>query len=285
MIDYDMLKNWSFEPREHVYDAKDVILYALGLSLGGRGSIDTDLRFVYEDGLQALPTFAAVLGYPGFWLKDPGTGVDWRQVLNGEQGLILHRPVAAQGHVVGRTRVQEIIDKGPGKGALIYTRRDVFDKESDALIATVTNTIFARANGGFGGTATAARPSVVLPQSAPDLSIDVKTLEQSALIYRLSGDYNPLHANPEVAKIAGYDYPILHGSATWGIAGYAVMRMVCDADPSRLRSFEARFSSPVYPGETIRTEIWRAGQGEAFFRCRALERDVTVLTNGTATFA
>lgn len=284
MIDYDTLKNWRFEPREHIYDKRDTILYALGLSLGGRDSITTDLRFVYEDHLECLPTFAGVLGYPGFWLKEPGIGIDWRHVLNGEQGLILHRPLAPEGHVVGRMRVEEIVDKGPGKGALIYTRRDVFDKSTETLVATVTNTVFARADGGFGGTATAARPGVTLPTTAPDLSLDTKTLEQSALIYRLSGDYNPLHADPEVARSAGYDHPILHGSATWGIAGYAVMRLVCDADASRLRTFEARFSSPVYPGETIRTEVWLSGQNQAFFRCRVMDRDVTVLTNGIATF-
>lgn len=284
MIDYEKLKAWPFEPREHVYTQRDTILYALGLSLGGKDSIATDLRFLYEENLQVLPTFAGVLGYPGFWLKDPETGIDWRKVLNGEQGLILHKPLAPEGRVIGRTRIDEIVDKGPGKGALIYTSRDVVDADSGTLIATVTNTIFARGNGGFGGTAKVTRPTHATPDTPPDMHLDVDTLDQSALIYRLSGDYNPLHADPAVAKSVGYDRPILHGAATWGIAGYAVIRLLCGADPTRLRSFETRFSSPVYPGEKIRTEVWRDGANKALFRCLVPERNVMVLTNGVVTF-
>lgn len=285
MIDYKKLKAWPFEPREHVYTRRDTMLYALGLSLGNWDSIEIDLRFVYEENLQCLPTFAGVLGYPGFWLKDPETGIDWRQVLNGEQGLVLHRPLKPEGRVIGRTRIDEIVDKGAGKGALIYTSRDVFDADSGELLATVTNTVFARGDGGFGGTAKVSRPAVSIPDRPADLQLDVKTLEQAALIYRLSGDYNPLHADPAVANGAKYPRPILHGAATWGVAGYAMVRMLCDADPSRLRTFDARFSSPVFPGETIRTEAWRDGPNSALFRCRTLERAVTVLTNGVATFA
>jgi acyl dehydratase len=285
MINYEKLKAWPFEPREHTYTRRDTMLYALGLSLGGHESIGVDLRFIYEENLQCLPTFAGVLGYPGFWLKDPATGIDWRQVLNGEQGLVLHRPLAPEGRVIGCTHVTEIVDKGPGKGALLYTSRDVFDAETDELIATVTNTIFARGDGGFGGTAKFTRPTVAIPDRPSDMHLDVRTLEQSALIYRLSGDYNPLHADPAVARAAGYTRPILHGAASWGLAGYAVVRLLCNADPTRLRTFDARFSSPVYPGESIRTEVWHDGLTRALFRCRVLERDVVVLTNGAVTFA
>lgn len=284
MIDYEKLKAWPFEAREHAYTRRDTMLYALGLSLGNWDSIETDLQFVYEENLQCLPTFAGVLGYPGFWLKDPATGINWRQVLNGEQGLVLHRPLKPEGRVIGRTRIDEIVDKGKGKGALIYTSRDVFDADSDELIATVTNTIFARGDGGFGGTATVSRSTAPTPDKPADLHLDVKTLEQAALIYRLSGDYNPLHADPEVAKGANYPRPILHGAATWGVAGYAVVRMLCGSDPSRLRTFDARFSSPVYPGEAIRTEVWRDGSNKALFRCSVPDRDVMVLTNGAVTF-
>lgn len=279
-IDYAALKAWPFEPKDHVYSARDTMLYALGLGLGGTEDRPGDLRFVYEDGLEVLPTFAGVLGYPGFWLKDPATGIDWTKVLNGEQGLILHRPLAPAGRVVGRTRIEEIVDKGPGKGALIYTIRDIFDADSDELIATVTNSIFARGDGGFGGGGTVDRVLPTVPASEPEVTFDMPTLRQAALIYRLSGDYNPLHADPAVARSVGFERPILHGAATWGIAGYALVMALCDGDPARFRRFDTRFSAPVYPGETIRTEIWRTGPGEAAFRCRVVERDVVVLTNG-----
>jgi acyl dehydratase len=284
-IVYETLKSWPFEPREHAYTQKDVILYALGLGVGGDPVSPEELRFVYEDGLQVLPTFAGVLGYPGFWLKDPATGIDWRQVLNGEQGMVLHRPLAPEGLVIGRTRIDEIVDKGPGKGALIYSSRDIVDAASQELIATVTNTIFARGDGGFGGTATVSRSLPPVPAGPADLVLDTPTLKQAALIYRLSGDYNPLHADPEVARSVGYPQPILHGAATWGIAGHALLRLLCQGDPARFRRFEARFSSPVFPGETIRTEAWRTGPGQASFRCRVPERDVVVLTNGILEYA
>lgn len=280
-IDYAALKAWPFEEKVHSYTAKDVMLYALGLGLGGDENTD-DLRFVYEEGLQVLPTFAGVLGYPGFWLKDPATGIDWKKVLNGEQGLILHRPLVPEGKVIGRTRVDEIIDKGAGKGALIHTSRDIVDAGTGALIATVTNTIFARGDGGFSGKPPAASQPQAAPVLAdqPDAALDFSTLRQAALIYRLSGDYNPLHADPAVAKTVGYERPILHGAATWGIAGYALLRLLCGGDPARFRRFDARFSSPVLPGDVVRTEVWRTGPGEAAFRCRVPARDVVVLSNG-----
>lgn len=120
-IDYLKLKSWPFPDLEHRYEAKDTILYALGVGCGGDPMDRSELPFVYEEGLKALPTMAVVLGYPGFWLKDPNTGVDWRKVLHGEQGLVIHKPLPATGTVIGRTRITEIIDKGPGKG-----RADLF---------------------------------------------------------------------------------------------------------------------------------------------------------------
>lgn len=280
-IDYEALKAWPFEPKDHAYEVRDTILYALGLGLGSDPVSAEELRFVYEADLQALPTFAGVLGYPGFWLKDPATGVDWRQVLNGEQGMVLHRPIPPAGRVIGRMRVDEIVDKGAGKGALIYTSRDIFEAGTESLIGTVTNTIFARADGGFGGSASVSKPRPAALTGTPDASLDIPTSPRAALIYRLSGDYNPLHADPEVARSAGYDRPILHGAATWGIAGYALLRLFCDGDPARFQSFEARFSSPAFPGDTIRTEAWRTGPGTVAFQCRVPERDATVLTAGS----
>jgi len=280
-IDYQKLKNWHFPDLEHRYEAKDTILYALGVGCGADPMDRTELPFVYEEGLKALPTMAVVLGYPGFWLKDPQTGVDWRKILHGEQGLVIHKPLPASGTVIGRSRVTEIVDKGPGKGALLYSDRQVFDKATGDLLATLTSTTFIRGEGGFGGPSGPAPEPHILPERAPDETVDLKTLPQAALIYRLSGDYNPLHADPDVAASAGFERPILHGLCTYAVAGRAILRACCGNDPARLRRFDLRFSAPVMPGETVRTEIWRDGS-RVSFRARVVERDIVVLNNGLA---
>ncbi len=181
--------------------------------------------------------------------------------------------------------IEEIVDKGAGKGALLYSRRDVRDKETGDLLASLRSTSFLRGDGGFGGPSGPTRPVHALPERAPDLVCDIATLPQAALIYRLSGDYNPLHADPEIAAVAGFPRPILHGLCTFGVAGHALLRTLCGYDPARLRRMEARFSAPVFPGETVRTEIWRDGPGRAGFRCRVLVRDAVVINNGLAEFA
>jgi acyl dehydratase len=239
-----------------------------------------DLRFVYEDGLVAFPTLAVVLGYPGFWLKNSDTGVDWRKILHGEQGLTLHAPLPASGRVIGRTRITEIVDKGD-KGGLMFSERDVVDKASGTLLATLRATTVLRGDGNFGGPPGPVPQPHALPEREPDAHLDLATLPQAALIYRLSGDYNPLHADPRVAAAAGFKRPILHGLCTYGVAARAVLKLCCADDPGSLSRFDVRFSSPIYPGETIRTEIWREG-ATISFRARAVERDIIVLNNGRA---
>ena len=283
-LDYDRLRNWELADVEHAYGRTDTILYALGVGFGADPLDARQLRFVYEEDLLALPTMAVVLGAPGFWLKEQDTGVDWVRVLHGEQGLVLHRPLPPQGRAIGRTRVTGILDKGADKGALIYTEKVLIDKASGETVATTTSTTFARGDGGFGGpTGPSPRPHPI-PERAPDLACDLPTVPQAALIYRLSGDRNPLHADPEVAQAAGFKAPILHGLCTLGAAGHALLKGCCDYDPARFRSLKLRFSAPVYPGETIRTEMWRDG-AIVSFRSRVVERDVVVLDNGRAEVA
>jgi acyl dehydratase len=225
---------------------------------------------------------AVVLAYTGFWARNPETGIDWKRVLHGEQEIVIHKPLPASATVVGRTVIDEIVDKGAGKGALLYSHRDIRDKESGELLASLASTSFLRGDGGFGGPSGPTRPVHALPERAPDTVLDLATLPQAALIYRLSGDYNPLHADPEVAKAAGFPRPILHGLCTFGVAGHALLRALCGYDPARLRRMAVRFSAPVFPGETVRTEIWREGEGRFGFRCRVVERDIVVLNNGLA---
>lgn len=281
-IDYERLMHWQFPERVQSYARRDTMLYALGLGLGAEPTDEKQLQYVYEERLKALPTMAVVLASPGSWLRDPGTGVDYLKVVHGEQWLELHRPLPVEATVVGRSRVTAVIDKGAGKGALIYVERRLFSQPGDEPLATLAMSTFARGDGGFGGPASAPTPPLhTLPEGAPERTCDLATLPRQALLYRLSGDYNPLHADPEVARAAGFPVPILHGLCTYGIAGHAILRTYCDYDASRLRALQVRFSAPVYPGETLRTEMWRDG-GVISFRCKALERDAIVLSNGRA---
>lgn len=266
---------------EHAFTQKDVMLYALGLGLGAD---DADLPFVYEKDLLVLPTFGGVLGYPGFWIKDhPELGIDWRKVLNGEQSIRLHRPLPAEGRVIGELRVADVVDKGEGRDCLLYTVRDVRAADGGELLCEVHNTVVLRGHGGFGGPAgrrEGAAASATRPERAADHAVDFSILPQAGLIYRLSGDFNPLHADLVIAQQAGFPRPILHGAATWGIAGHVVLRKLCGGDPGRVSSFGARFTSPVFPGETLRTEIWELASGRAAFRCSVPAREKVVLDAG-----
>jgi acyl dehydratase len=283
-IVYDKLMALKIPEVTQAYTERDAMLYALGVGLG-RDPMDADeLPFVYEQNLKVLPTFAAVLGWPGLWVRDLDTGIDWVKVVAGELGLVLHRRLDRRGTAIGRTRVTEIIDKGAGKGALVYSERALFDGASGEKIATVTHTTVCRGDGGFGGPARQAPAVHSIPARAPDLICDRGTRPEAALIYRLSGDPNPLHADPVVAKQAGFPRPILHGLASFGIACHGILKCLCDHDPGRLKAISGRYSAPVFPGETIRTEIWRDG-AIVSFRARVIERDVTALNNGRCELA
>jgi acyl dehydratase len=248
--------------------------------------MDTDaLRYVYEDGLQALPTLAVVLGYPGFWAKDPATGIDWVKVLHGEQSLELHAPLPAAGTVIGKSRVTAIVDKGAGKGALMYSERDIVDAASGTLLAVSRSVSFLRGDGGFAAAGQksddAQPPRAATPDTPPDHVCELQTRPESALIYRLSGDYNPVHADPAVARSAGFERPILHGLCSFGVTGHALLKTLCGWDASRLKEIGCRFSSPVYPGETLRVEMWQHGEAVQF-RSWAVQRNLVVLSHGSA---
>lgn len=281
-LDYKKILNWPFKDVVQSYTSRDTILYALGLGFGFNPTDPEELKFVYEKELETFPTMPVVLGHPGPWMTNPETGVDMTKVLHGGQHLEIHKPLPIEGTITARTRVTDIIDKGVDKGAIIITERRLSDTSTGDLLNIQNATIFARGNGGFGGPVTASPKPHALPDREPDSIFDIVISTQAALLYRLNGDYNPLHADPEIAGKAGFKSPILHGLASYGIAARAVLK-ACDInDPSRLRSFGLRFSSPVYPGETIRTETWKDGN-EISFRVRVEERDVIVLNNGKAT--
>ena len=212
---------------------------------------------MYEPNLSVLPTQACVLATPGFWLKAPDTGVDWRKVLHAEQRLTLHTALP-----VGRK---------------------VFEADSGKQVCTLEQTTMVRGDGGCGGSDSAPYEPHSTPERPPDTVCELPIAPNAALIYRLNGDPNPLHADPEIARAAGFDRPILHGLCTFAIAGHAVLATCCDYDARRIRSMAVRFTAPVYPGETLRTEMWRDDGNDGnvvSFRSLVAERDIAVLGNG-----
>jgi acyl dehydratase len=256
-------------------------LYALGVGLGADPVDTNQLQFVYEENLKALPTMAIILGYPGPWHAHPDTGITRSQVVHGSQGFRIARPLPVEGDITGKTRVTSVVDKGKDRGALVMTECTVRDKTGGDVVCTLTSTTFARADGGFGGPGGPVAEPHRLPDTPPQHVCELPTLPQAALIYRLSGDANPLHADPAYAAKSGFRQPILHGRCTFSVAGHAILKTLCGYDPARFIAMECRFSSPVYPGETIRTEMWRDG-GVVSFRATVPARGVTVLNNGRA---
>jgi acyl dehydratase len=242
-----------------------------------------DLRFVYEDGLVAVPSMATILGHPGFWLGDPELGLDWPSALHGEQSVTLHVPLPSAGTVIARNTIDAVVDRGKGKGLFVHTSRTLHDHATDTQLATLRSLIILRGDGGTGGFGQPdTRTPEPVPDRSPDMALEKKSLPQAALIYRLSGDLNPLHADPAVATGAGFPGPVLHGLCTMGMATREIMRACCGDDPAQIGSISVRFAAPVFPGETIRTEIWREAD-EVRFRSLVVERDTVVLDRCTAT--
>jgi acyl dehydratase len=256
------------------------MLYSLGVGLGENPLDKHQLKYVYADeGMEVFPTMPVVLCHPGPWTSDPTTGIDRVRQVHGQQGIEIHRHLPISGTIRGKTKVTGIVDKGVGRGALIYTERELFDVASNELVATLTSTSFCRGNGGFNGPTYPVKPVHLIPERVPDHIFAWTTLRQAALIYRLSGDFNALHADPAYAARAGYAQPILHGLATFALGAWAVMNTYTNAQVDKLMSFDARFSAPVTPGETISFDLWRDGP---IVSLRAWSRERLVLDNGKA---
>jgi acyl dehydratase len=289
MLDYKVMKNWDFGEIEHAYTQRDTMLYALGIGMGHDPLDRGQLGFVFEQNLQAVPSMTAVLGTPGFFWRDPRTGADWVKLVHGEQDVTLYQPLPPEGTLIARNRIHSLTDKGAGKGALAGIVRDIFHRESGDHLATAKQLTFLRGDGGFSAADGVSDPSPeplpAIAEREPDIEVELPSLPQAALIYRLSGDYNALHADPEVAEKAGFPRPILHGLCTFGMATHAVLRTCCDYDATRFRRLALRFTAPVYPGETVRFQIWRNSEQQLQLRARIDARDVVVLNNGLVELA
>lgn len=278
-------------PRTFTYGDKDVMLYALGVGMGQDPMNETELPFVYEKNLKVIPTAATVLAAGARAAANAGPApqmpeghrpsqINFLMVVHGEQKVELHKPLPAKGTFTVEGRTIGAYDKGKDKGAVVINE-SVWTDENGEKVATLTSSTFARGDGGFGGPAEGAPEPHKVPERAPDMSVDFTTREDQALLYRLNGDRNPLHSDPESAKRSGFPRPILHGLCTYGITCRAILQAVTDFDPDQIKSHQARFSAPVFPGDTIAVDIWKDGK-EISFEARVKDRNATVIKNGLA---
>lgn len=279
-ITYDKLMSLAVKDMPFSYTDRDSMLYAVAVGMGRDATDLKQLDYVFEQNpLKTVASQACVVARTQLLL---GSGIDRAKVLHGEQSLTLHRPLPAAGSLLADSRVTAAYDKGAGKGALIYVETLARDANSGDALFTLVNCTFARGDGGIGGPGGPAPQPHVMPERQPEHTATTVTRPEQALLYRLTGDRNPLHADPVLAARVGYKAPILHGLCTYGIACKDVLARVCDYDHTALTGFDVRFTSPVYPGETIATDMWVDGDVVSF-RCRVVERDVIVLNHGRAT--
>lgn len=279
-IDYERLLQLKSQGDVFRYTDREAMLYALGVGFGRDPMDERELPFVYENGLRTVPTLATVIAWGQSTIAK--SGINYLMVVHGEQRLTLHRPLPPAAEIIADEHVVGAVDKGKEKGALVLTEKVIRDKASGERLCTLGSTIFARGDGGFGGPKEGAPEPHPIPARTPDMVCALDTRPDQAFLYALSGDRNPLHRDPKVAGMAGFPRPILHGLCTYGTACRAILKTVCDYDHTRITGFDARFSAPVFPGETIVTEMWVDGPIVSF-RCRLKERDAVVINNGKCT--
>jgi acyl dehydratase len=278
-IDAKHLLAYRVEDVRQRYTADDSAFYALSVGMGRDPMDERRLSFVDPakgKGQLVLPSMALVLGYPGFWMVRPDTTIDPTRILHGTQAVEWHRPLPPSGEVIGRTRVVRLVDRGPGKHGMVVSERRIVNAATEEPYATLTQVHVLRGQGGFGGDPEPLPPPPAMPTDAPRFTIDLPTTPDQALFYRLNGDLFGLHSDPQLARKAGFPRPILHGMCVVGMATQALMGVLADDDPARLKSIEVRFSAPVFPGDTIRVEVWADGSLQA----RSVERGEIVLSNG-----
>lgn len=255
------------QPTKHSWDSKDAILYALGVGAGSADPLD-ELAFTTENTQnihqQVLPTMAVVLAVGGSGAFGSVGSFNPAMLVHGEQAIVLHRPIPVTGEVETTGEITGIYDKG--KGAVIEVTSTSVDTATGSPLFSSVMSAFIRGEGGFGGDRGPSGPKNVAPERVPDHTITYQTRTDQALLYRLSGDRNPLHSDPAFAAFGGFDRPILHGLCSYGFTGRALLHAVCGSDPARFTGMEARFSSPVFPGEALTIKAWETNSGEVIFQ-------------------
>jgi acyl dehydratase len=281
-INYEELMALKNLGQKYAYGDREVMLYAYGIGMGADPMNEHELAFVNEATatprpLKVVPTFASVAA----WGAGPGEmNLNRMMVVDGERDITFHRPLAVAANLIVDSRVLAVFDKGKDKGAVIR-HQTVLKNDRGEELATLVASRFARGDGGFGGPSEGQPEPHKVPTRAPDRSVDIPTRPDQALIYRLCGDRNPLHSDPEFAKRAGFPKPILHGMCTFGITCRGILQTYADFDPAAFRQHAARFSSPVYPGETVTLDMWKDGNVISF-EARVKARDAIVIRSGKA---
>ena len=295
MINAQALLARQFPVSKQAYTEKDAILYALSLGYGSDPVDARQIQFVYEKNLRVVPSMVAVLCAPGFWLADPSLGANTAMIVHAEHAIEFIKPLAPSGHLRGEMSVVDVIDRGVGKGAMIVTERLIKDDVSNELVARILQHTLCRGDGGFSGVEPTPRAESAKSKptelNLPDWVVDVPTLPQAALLYRLFADLNPLHVDLALAQQAGFERPILHGLCTYGVVCRAVMQACLGEDASRMHSLAGKFTAPVLPGDQLQVEIWKDVPDRAKnsvhqslrIRCTVPERKVVVFSNATAT--
>jgi len=273
-VNLELALGYKFEPSSYIYTEKDVILYALSIGVASNDATsDSALQFTYENHPQfkALPTMGVLFPFPviGNLASIPGLSFNPMMLLHGEQYLELKRPIPTSGKLMNYAHVSHIYDKG--KGALLLVDCTSKDEKGEEVCFNQLS-LYIRGIGGFGGDRGSNAELENFPSRKPDAIQLQKTNPNQALLYRLCGDLNPLHADPQMASFGGFEKPILHGLCTFGIAGTAVLKHFCDDDPRKLKSIRVRFSKHVFPGETVITEMWRISPTKVVFQCKVVER-------------
>lgn len=253
------LRHWPVPDVEQTLTRRDTAFYAMSTGYGSDPLSGRTLRFVdpVAADLQASPSMALVLGYPGFWLGDPATGVDAARVLHLDQAVHIERSLPVEGPITGRTAILDLIDRGEGRGALLVSERTLF--AGGVRFARLVQTHLLRSEGGFAAQSGTTPLRRRAPDTAPDRAIGFTLPESAALLYRLNGDFNPLHSDPDVAARGGFRRPIMHGMGTFGFVTRYLAEAVCGDDPARIASIAMRFASPAYPGEHFTLHLWDAG--------------------------
>ncbi len=271
-IDPSALGFKSAEYENH-FDQRDVMLYALGV-----GADSNELLFCTENSsgvsLKTLPTFAVVaIGTPPLDLWMAAGRFDPSQLLHGEQSVELFSDLPTKGTIVSTTEIVGIYDKITA--AVVVTETTAKDKETQKVLFKLTSSAFIKGEGNFNGDRGPSAARVTMPEGDPDLVVSYQTQQNQALLYRLSGDRNPLHSDPSFARLAGFDRPILHGLCSFGFTGRAILNTLCDSDTSRFGLMSARFITPVFPGDRLDVKIWKQENG-GLFRTESQRGDVVI---------
>ena len=279
-----------FDDIQQDYDQRDTLLYALSLGLGSDALDRDELPYVYEGlpgrPLRVVPMQAVILGWQPFWQSAPAAAIDWKRIVHGEEHVRLHAPLPVAARVRARHRLVGVQDKGAGRGAVLQIDTELFDRDHGTHLASLASLQFLRGDGGCGcwGSITTPVLASIAEDARPMASVDLRTSPQAALLYRVaSRDWMPIHADPDVAREAGFERPVSHGLNNLGLACRAILKLQLRGQPERLRDMAVRFVQPGLPGDTVRVELFGGDGGRLQFRATALERGVRLLDRGTCT--